>query len=88
MENTQALTTVVESNHIDLAIAGWLDAHKTSKKTHKAYQNTIQQYRGELRRIGADLDSDVRTLAMVAQGFASIRPCLTHQPKNAARSAR
>lgn len=72
MKDTQAFTTIVESNHVDLAIAGWLDAHKTSQKTHKTYQDTIQQYRMELRRIGADLDSDVRTLAMVAQSFASI----------------
>jgi integrase len=71
MNDTQALTTTLSSNHIDLAIAGWLDAHKTSQKTHKAYQDTIAQYRDELRRIGADLDSDVRTLAMVAQSFAS-----------------
>jgi hypothetical protein len=48
---------------------GWLDEHKTSQKTHKAYQDTINQYRDELRRIGAHLDSDVRTLAMVAQRF-------------------
>lgn len=27
MSDTQALTTTFESNHIDLAIAGWLDAH-------------------------------------------------------------
>ncbi len=71
MNEHEALTTIIESNHIDLAVAGWLDAHKTSQKTHKAYQDTIQQYRDELRRIGADLDSDVRTLAMVAQRFAA-----------------
>ena len=71
MNDTQDLTTIIESNHVDLAIAGWLDAHKASKKTSKAYRDTITQYRLELRRIGADLDSDVRTLAMVAQSFAS-----------------
>jgi site-specific recombinase XerD len=66
-----ALTTIVESNHIDLAIAGWLDAHSRSAKTQDAYQDTIQQFRSELRRIGSDLDSDVRRLSMVAQRFAS-----------------
>ena len=40
-------------------------------RSERIAADTIQQYRGELRRIGADLDSDVRTLAMVAQGFAS-----------------
>ena len=70
MDDTQSLTTIVESNHIDLAIAGWLDAHSRSPKTLKAYADTIQQYRGELRRIGHDLDSDIRTLAMVAQRFS------------------
>jgi len=71
MEDTQDLTTIVESNHIDLAIAGWLDAHSRSAKTLKAYVDTINQFRGELLRIGHDLDSDVRTIAMVAQRFAS-----------------
>jgi site-specific recombinase XerD len=71
MENTQTLTTIIESNHIDLAIAGWLDAHSRSAKTLKAYVDVINQFRGELQRIGCDLDSDVRTIAMVAQRYAS-----------------
>jgi site-specific recombinase XerD len=71
MNDTQALTTIIESNHIDLAKAGWLDAHSRSAKTSKAYKDTIELFREELRRIGADLNSDVRTLAMVAQRFAS-----------------
>ena len=71
MNDTQALTTIVESSHIDLAIAGWLDAHNRSQKTLKAYVDTINQYRDELRRIGHDLDSDIRTLAMVAQRYAA-----------------
>lgn len=66
MNEAQAVTTHVSSNHIDLAIAGWLDAHSRSVKTLKAYSDTINQYRGELYRIGHDLDSDIRTLAMVA----------------------
>jgi hypothetical protein len=69
VENT-SLSTNVESNAIDLAVAGWLDAHSKSKKTLKVYAVTLQQFRSELHRIGHDLDSDVRTLAMVAQRFA------------------
>jgi site-specific recombinase XerD len=68
---TQALTTIVDSTHIDLAIAGWLEMHSRSQKTVKAYADTIQQFRLELAHIGHDLDSDVRTLALVAQRFAS-----------------
>jgi len=86
MEDTQDLTTIVESNHIDLAIAGWLDAHSRSAKTLKAYVDTINQFRGELLRIGHDLDSDVRTPAMVAQRYASFtrnphknRPVRVHE---------
>lgn len=71
MDDTQALSTIIDSTSIDLAIAGWLDAHSRSAKTRKAYQDTINQFRGDLQRIGQDLDSDVRTLAMVAQRFAS-----------------
>jgi len=71
-DDTQALSTIVDSTLIDLAVAGWLDAHSKSKKTQKAYADTLQQYRGELHRIGHDLDSDVRTLAMVAQRFAGL----------------
>src|SRR2546430_16463271 len=64
------LSTIVESNNIDLAISGWLDAHKKSKRTHKAYQDTIQQFRAGLQRMGKDLDADVQTLMLAAQAFA------------------
>src|SRR5690242_11050988 len=69
-DDIRSLTTIVDSTPIDLAVAGWLDAHSTSKKTLKAYAVTLNQFRSELHRIGNDLDSDVRTLAMVAQRFA------------------
>jgi integrase len=71
MDDKAALSIIVDSTPVDLAVAGWLDAHSKSKKTQKAYADTLQQFRDELRRIGRDLDSDVRTLAMVAQRFAS-----------------
>jgi integrase len=66
-----ALTTIVESNHIDLAVAGWLHAHEKSVRTHKAYKQTLEQFRKELARIGKDLDADVRTIMLTAQAFAS-----------------
>ena len=72
MNDAQAVTTHVSSNHIDLAIAGWLDAHSRSAKTLKAYADTITQVRDELRRIGHDLDSDACAIAMVAQRLASL----------------
>lgn len=71
MNDSQSLSTIVASTPLDLAIVGWLDAHSRSERTRKAYGDTIKQFRKELQRIGADLDSDVRTLAMVAQRFAS-----------------
>jgi hypothetical protein len=70
-EYTTSLSTIVQSSNVDLAIVGWLDAHSKSRKTQKAYADTIQQFRSELHCIGHDLDSDVRTLAMVAQRFAA-----------------
>jgi integrase len=66
-----ALTTIVESSPIDLAIAGWLHAHEKSVRTHKAYEQTLAQFRRELHKIGRDLDADVQTLMLVAQSFAS-----------------
>ena len=66
-----ALTTIVSSTPIDLAIAGWLGAHKKSEKTLHAYQDVISEFRYDLQRVGTDLDSDVRTLALVAQRFAA-----------------
>jgi len=69
----QGLMGIAERNTIGFAIMGacvaglWL----ISAKTQQVYRDTINQYRGELHRIGHDLDSDIRTLAMVAQHFAS-----------------
>ena len=60
-DTTRALTTTGDSSHIELAVAGWLDAHSKSKKTVEVYNDTLNHYRGEPHRIGHDLDSDVRT---------------------------
>lgn len=70
MDDTQALSTTVESSNIDLAISGWLAEHAKSKRTHKAYQDTIGQFRAGLRRMGKDLDTDVQTIMLAAQAFA------------------
>ena len=70
MQDT-ALTTIIESSPIDLAIAGWLDAHTKSVRTHKAYADTLKQFRAVLQRMGKDLDADVQTIMLTAQAFAS-----------------
>lgn len=43
----------------------------THTRTCKAYEDTITQYHAALRCLGQDLESGVRTLAMVAQQFAA-----------------
>ena len=72
MNEAQAVTTHVSSNHIDLAIAGWFDAHSRLAKTLKAYTDTINQFRDELRCIWHDLESDTCAIAMVVQRLASL----------------
>lgn len=71
MDDTHTPTTIIAAGPVDLAIAGWLAAHKRSAKTRQAYQTTLFQYRASLQRIGRDLDADVRTLALAAQVYAS-----------------
>jgi integrase len=58
---------------IDLAVAAWLKAKENasgSKKTARAYRDTIDQFRVLLRSGGLDLDSDPVQLALAAQAFA------------------
>ncbi|GAC1650199.1 MAG: hypothetical protein NVS4B12_19820 [Ktedonobacteraceae bacterium] len=71
MNEETALTTIVESSTIDLAISGWVASHKKSPKTLKAYATTIQQFRAGLQRMGKDLDTDVQTIILLAQAFAA-----------------
>jgi integrase len=68
---SQALSTIVESSNIDLAISGWLDGHKRSLKTYNTYRTAIAQFRAGLQRMGKDLDTDVSTIMLAAQAFAS-----------------
>src|SRR5438046_1815435 len=56
---------------VDLAITGWLALHQGSPRTSAAYADTITKFRAELVRLGEDVDSDVRTLAIVAHAFAT-----------------
>lgn len=61
---------------LDQLVAVWLDAkgkRTNSQKTRKAYQETIEQFRGLLRSSGLDLDSDAVTVATLAQGWAASR---------------
>ncbi len=55
----QAITTLVKSSQIDLAILAWIDAkkrHSGSEKTRKAYSDTIYGFRALLQQTGYDLD--------------------------------
>ena len=58
---------------IDLAIAAWLDSkgkRSGSSKTHKAYSDTLTDFRAALRSKGLDLDSDPRPVRLTAQAWA------------------
>lgn len=68
-----ALTAIVTSTSIDLAVYAWLDAKfrkSTSEKTRHAYTETITRFRGLLSTQGLDLGSDPAAVALVAQAFA------------------
>lgn len=73
-QETQALTTRVESRTLDLAVGAWLDAkyHKSgSVKTQHAYAATLALFRASLQHLGLDLDSDLAQVALMAAAFAS-----------------
>lgn len=70
-DTTQALSTIIESSPIDLAMSGWLAAHKKSVRTYNAYKTAIETFRAGLQRMGKDLDADVSTVMLLAQAFAS-----------------
>lgn len=80
--NHQALTTIVTSTPLDLAVSAWLhkhgkrvDAagHETHTRTSKAYEDTMKKFRKGLQSQGLDLDSpDVGKIALLAQAFASV----------------
>lgn len=73
MNDESALSPIVTSTPVDLAVYAWLDAkfHKsTSEKTRKAYTDTMNQFRGLLSSQGLTLASDPAAVALVAQAFA------------------
>ena len=58
---------------LDTLIAAWLHAKQGrsgSKKTVRAYGDTLGAFRTLLQRQGIDLDSDPRLVALAAQGWA------------------
>src|SRR5487761_1652788 len=63
MQDETALSTIVTS--------GWIDAHKRSEKTRRAYQDTISQFRAALQHVQLDLDGEPEKIALAAQAFAS-----------------
>lgn len=68
-----ALTTIVTSGPIDVAIAGWLDAKfrkSQSASTLHEYATTMQRFRDGLHREGLDLDAEPAKIALLAQAFA------------------
>ena len=71
MDEQTAITTLATISNVDLALAGWLDAHQGSVKTLTAYQSTLTAYRATLAQIGLEVDSDVTQVVMMAQRFAS-----------------
>lgn len=68
-------------DRLALIIAGWLDEHKASVRTKKAYDDTLTDWREGLRAAGFDLDSQdnaadpddqtIATIQLMAQAFAS-----------------
>ena len=72
IEANSAVT--VSGSPVDLAIAAWLDAkgkRAGSAKTHKAYRDTLTDFRAALRDKGLDLDADTRPVRVIAQAWAS-----------------
>lgn len=83
--NTQAaLSPILADSRVELALAGWLQAHGKTiieaeaegrqikhTRTSKAYEETMRLYRATLAQIGLDVDSDVTQVTMIAQQFAA-----------------
>jgi integrase/recombinase XerC len=59
---------------IDLAVAAWLHAKENasgSKKTARAYRDTLEAFRLQLAQAGLDLDSEPVQVALLSQAFAN-----------------
>ena len=67
------ITDGAAGDRVGLMIALWLDAKQGrtgSKRTRRAYEDTIGEFRRALFAAGADLDGDGRAIASAAQVFA------------------
>jgi integrase/recombinase XerC len=94
-DKTTAVTTIVTSTALDVLILGWIDAkkHKSgSERTRQAYSDTLNQFRGALKQLGLDLDSQddqaLTTIALTAQAFASYSSVPGRQVRPATRNQR
>jgi site-specific recombinase XerD len=66
---------------IEQCITAWLDEKRGasgSERTHDAYRDTLASFRAALLSVGLDLDSDAKTLAVAAQGFAALSTSIHH----------
>ena len=64
-----------DSTNLELIAGAWLDAKSKrsgSQRTAQAYKDTLLQFRAMLQNRGLDLDSDPRTVALVAQAYAGM----------------
>lgn len=64
----------VYDTSVDFAVSAWLDEKRKrsgSERTYRAYKGDIASLRAGLFRIGRDLDSDPRRVALVLQAWAS-----------------
>lgn len=55
-----ALSAIIESSNLDLAVSAWLHKHGKREASHtrtsKAYEGTLTAFRAGLQRRGLDLD--------------------------------
>jgi integrase/recombinase XerD len=69
-----ALTTIIESSHLELAISAWLHKHgkrdDEHTRTSEAYEETMTAFRAGLQRHSLDLDGDPGKVALLVQAFA------------------
>lgn len=73
MDDT-ALSPIVTSTPLDLAVMSWLAAKfrtSTSERTRDTYTQIIRQFRDLLHQQGLDLNSNPAAVALAAQVFAS-----------------
>ncbi len=73
LDQRQELASARESSPLDLAIASWLHAksgRSGSLHTARIYEETIADFRSQLRAAGLDLDAAPNHITLVAQAWA------------------